>query len=231
LKEQKQELLERFQAEQQRGKIADAINQKVLSNLPCGVVMFGPNGLAKTFNPAAKSILGFASVTGMSAEDIFRGATLVDCASQVSGDAEPLAVAAEVNAVLRERRSRTDCEAEYETPAGDKRSLAVTLSPASAPDGNLLGVACLLTDLSQLGNLRQQSEPNLEAHIVRQLRRSLRLISGYAEQLTVSTDPEHVQRLAEHIIEQATQSDRKIGTFVPSVSSETAAPASVAAGS
>lgn len=230
LKEQKRELLERFQAEQQRGKIADVLNQMVLSNLPCGVVMFGPNGLAKTFNPAAKSILGFASVSGMSAEDIFRGATLVDCPSQASGDAEPQALAAEVNAVLRERQSRKECEVEYETPAGNKRSLAITVSPA-APDGNLLGVACLITDLSQFADLRQKSEPNLEADMVRQLRRSLRLISGYAEQLAVSRDAEHVQRLAEHIIEQATQSDRNIGTLVPSGSSETAAAASVAAGS
>ena len=46
----------------------------MLSNLSCGVLVFGTNGLVKTSNPAAKAILGFASATGMSAEDIFRGA-------------------------------------------------------------------------------------------------------------------------------------------------------------
>src|SRR5215467_7611016 len=74
LKQQKHELQVQSQAEQQRARTTENFSQTVLSNLSCGVLVFGSNGLVKTANPAAKSILGFASTTGMSAQDIFREA-------------------------------------------------------------------------------------------------------------------------------------------------------------
>src|SRR5436309_8339835 len=74
LKQQKHEILAQSQAEQQRAKTSEIFNQAVLSNLSSGVLLFGPSGLVKSFNPAAKVILGFASMIGMSAGDIFRGA-------------------------------------------------------------------------------------------------------------------------------------------------------------
>ena len=74
LKQQKHELLVQSQAEQHRARTSENFSQTVLSNLSCGVLVFGANGLVKTANPAAKAILGFASTTGMSAEDIFRSA-------------------------------------------------------------------------------------------------------------------------------------------------------------
>ena len=76
LKQQKHELQVQSQAEQQRARISENFSQAVLSNLSCGVLVFGTNGLVKTANPAAKAILGFASTTGMGAEDIFRGAVV-----------------------------------------------------------------------------------------------------------------------------------------------------------
>ena len=74
LKQQKHELLVQSQSEQQRACTSENFSHAVLSNLSCGVLVFGANGLVKTANPAAKAILGFASTTGMGAEDIFRGA-------------------------------------------------------------------------------------------------------------------------------------------------------------
>ncbi len=76
LKQQKHELQVQSKAEQHRARISENFSQAVLSNLSCGVLVFGTNGLVKTANPAAKAILGFASTTGMGAEDIFRGAVV-----------------------------------------------------------------------------------------------------------------------------------------------------------
>ena len=73
LKQQKHELQVQSQAEQHRARTSENFSQAVLSNLSCGVLVFGANGLVKTSNPAAKAILGFGSVNGMSAGDIFRG--------------------------------------------------------------------------------------------------------------------------------------------------------------
>jgi nitrogen fixation/metabolism regulation signal transduction histidine kinase len=162
LKQQKQELQVQSQTELQRVRTAETFSQAVISNLSCGVLVFGMNGLVKTSNPAAKEILGFASTIGMSAEDIFRGAVIVrpevsDQNEDESSD-DPVCVADEVVAALHAASKRSQVEAEYETPAGKKRFLAVTVSPVPAEDGSLLGVACVIDDRSELESLRQDRQ-------------------------------------------------------------------------
>ena len=115
LKQQKHELMIQSQAEQQRTKSSEALNQAVLANVPCGVLIFGPNGLVRSVNPAAKTILGFATMIGMSAEDILRGA-LVRKDGRNAAIEEPVALAEEVRAVLHEGSQRRQVEGEYETP-------------------------------------------------------------------------------------------------------------------
>ena len=168
LKQQKQELQVQSQTELQRARTAEVFSQAVISNLSCGVLVFGSNGLVKTSNPAAKEILGFASTIGMNAEDIFRGAVISRpsaaepasfddrAADEISG--EPVCVADEVAAILRQSRNCRQVEAEYETPAGERRFLAVIVSPVPADDGSLLGVACVIDDRSELQSLRHDRQ-------------------------------------------------------------------------
>ena len=133
LKQQKHELQVQSQAEQHRARTSETFSQAVLSNLSCGVLVFGTNGLVKTSNPSAKAILGFASTTGMGAEDIFRGAVVSSAKPAATGvppdenstdenSDEPVSLADEVSAVLREDSKRREVEAEYETPAGKSAS-------------------------------------------------------------------------------------------------------------
>jgi len=76
LKQQKHELQVQTLTEQRRARTTENFSQTVLSNLPSGVLVFGLNGLVKQANPAAKEILGFRSLSGMSAENIFRDAAV-----------------------------------------------------------------------------------------------------------------------------------------------------------
>jgi PAS domain-containing protein len=241
LKQQKHELQVQSKAEQQRAKISDNFSHAVLSNLSCGVLVFGTNGLVKTANPAAKAILGFASTTGMGAEDIFRGAvvtpsvcspTLRDAAQHGGGagasvrvaahidtaeaEADVVCLADEIGSVLRGDCKRREVEAEYETPAGQKRFIAVTVSPVLAVDASLLGVTCLINDLSELERIRRQQELHgeISAEMALQLRTSLTTISGYAQQLANSRDPELAVQLAGDIAHEAAQLDRSIGGFL-----------------
>ena len=163
LKQQQQADKAQAQSEQTRARINEALSQAVISNLSCGVLIFGTNGLVKSSNPAAKTILGFVSPTGMSAEDIFRGAVISrplaadSIASDPSADElanETICVADEVAAALRPGGRSRQVEAEYETPAEEKRFLAVTVSPVSAEDGTQLGVACVIEDRSELEMIR-----------------------------------------------------------------------------
>src|SRR5580698_4422467 len=117
LKQQKHELQVQSKAEQHRARTSENFSQSVLSNLSCGVLVFGANGLVKTANPAAKAILGFASTTGMSADDIFRGAVAGSAPSVSAGDLsdaheEVVFLADEIRTVLQQDCKRRDAQAE-----------------------------------------------------------------------------------------------------------------------
>jgi PAS domain-containing protein len=226
LKQQKHELEVQSQAEQHRARTTETFSQSVLSNLSSGVLVFGMNGLVKTSNSAAKEILGFASTTGMGAEDIFRGAVVTSgklaepdpSASEADQEFSdgPVGLADEVAVVLREGSGRRQAEAEYETPAGEKRFLAVTVSPIPAQDGGLLGVSCLINDLTEREHTRRQQElqGEISAEMALQLRTSLTTISGYAQHLANNRDPELATQLAADIAHEAADLDRRIGGFL-----------------
>lgn len=221
LKQQKHELLVQSQTEQQRARTSENFSHAVLSNLSCGVLVFGANGLVKTANPAAKAILGFASTTGMSAEDIFRVSEIHGAKSTIRAfpdetDVPAVRIADEVHTVLHEGIKRRQVEADYRTPAGEKRFLSITISQVPAADGDLLGVTCLINDLTELENIRRQQELHgeISAEMALQLRTSLTTISGYAQQLANNRDPEMAHEIATDIAHEAAQLDRTIGGFL-----------------
>jgi nitrogen fixation/metabolism regulation signal transduction histidine kinase len=219
LKQQKHELLVQSQAEQHRARTTDTFGHAVLSNLSSGVLVFGMNGLVKSSNPAAKDILGFASTTGMNAESIFRGA-MVSRDAAAPGGISSVSVADEVDAVLREGSARRRVEAEYETPAGEERFIAVTVSPIPGADpgadADLLGIVCLINDLSELARARRQLELQAEisAEMALKLHTSLATISSCAQQLAGSHDAERSRRLASDITEEAAQLEATLGGFL-----------------
>ena len=219
LKQQKHELVVQSQAEQQRARTSESFSHAVLANLSSGVLVFGANGLVKSANPAAKAILGFASPTGMSPEAIFRAATAgVRGWREDAGEAGgvPSRVSDEIHAVLREGMKRRALDCEYETPGGEKRSIAMTVSEVPAQDESLLGAACLINDVSELEGIRRQQElqGEMSAEMALQLRTSLATISGYAQQLAQNRDPGLARQIAEDIAHEAAQLDRSIGGFL-----------------
>jgi PAS domain-containing protein len=220
LKQQKHELQVQTLTEQRRARTTENFSQTVLSNLPSGVLVFGLNGLVKQANPAAKEILGYRSLSGMSAEDIFRQAAVCSPdSSAVYSDGVaslPVRLAEEVHAVLHEGSKRRQLEADYTTPAGEKLHLAVTVSAVPAVDGSLLGVACLISDRSEFENIRRQQQLHgeLSAEMALQLRTSLTTIAGYAQQLARNRDPDLAPQLAADIAGEAASLDRRIGGFL-----------------
>jgi PAS domain-containing protein len=220
LKQQKHELQVQTLAEQRRARTTENFSQAVLSNLSSGVLVFGVNGLVRQANPAAKDILGFHSPSGMSAEDIFRGAAVyLPDSSAVYADGlgdTPRQLAEEVNAVLREGSQFRQLEADYITPAGRQLRIAVTVSPVPAVDGSLLGAACLISDRSEFERIRhqQQLHGEISAEMALELRTSLATIAGYAQQLARNGDPELAPELAADIANEAARLDRHIGGFL-----------------
>ncbi len=210
-------------------------SQAVLSNLSSGVLVFGVNGLVKQANPAAKEILGFHSPSGMSVEDIFRGAAICSTnSSSVHADGPEYAgrLTEEIDAVLREGSKCRQFEADYATPAGRTLRIAVTVSPVPAVDGGLLGAACLISDRSEFERIRHQQELHgeISAEMALELRTSLATIAGYAQQLARNRDPEMAPQLAADIASEASRLDRHIGGFLSEKRSAATVPRASAAG-
>jgi nitrogen fixation/metabolism regulation signal transduction histidine kinase len=211
LKQQKHELLSSQREDRRRAKTSENISAAILANLSSGVLFFTPNGLVRQANSSAKQILGFASPSGMSAAELFRDAELI---STSDGSYPNLAVA--VDSTLREKVRLRQMEACYQTPAGEERTLDVTVSSVQSPDNEVLGSACLINDRTEMTQIRRQQElrGELSAEMALELRNSLTTISGYAAQLAASRDAELARQLAADIAAEAAQLDCTIGGFL-----------------
>jgi nitrogen fixation/metabolism regulation signal transduction histidine kinase len=209
LKQQKHELQSLQLVERRRAKTSENISAAVLSNLSSGVLFMTPNGLVRQANGAARNILGFASPAGMNAAEIFRDATLTS-----SSPHQNLADA--VQASLREKTPCCRVAAQYRTPAGDERMLDITITSVYAPGGEVLGAACLLNDQTEMAQIRKQQElrGEMSAEMALGLRNSLTTISGFAQQLAASRDPQLARQLAADIAAEAAHLDRTIGGFL-----------------
>jgi PAS domain-containing protein len=210
LKQQKHELVSAQQAERRRAKTSENISAAVLSRLPSGVMFFAVNGLARQANTAARQILGFASLAGMSAEEIFRDAPLAP------GAGLPTRLTDAIQTALRSEVPARGLQAHYVTPAGAHRMLEITMTPVHSPTGDALGAACLINDKTEMAEIQQEQElrGEVSAEMALALRTSVATISGYARQLAAGRDPEQTQRLAKDIILEAAQLDHTIGGFL-----------------
>jgi signal transduction histidine kinase len=132
--------------------------------------------------------------------------------------------------VLREDSKRRQVDAEYETPAGEQRFIAVTVSAVPSVDGGVLGAACVINDLSELEQIRRQQDlqGEISAEMALELRTSLATISGYAQQLASHRDPDQATQLASDIAHEAARLDHSIGGFL---TTKRAAQAAAAGGS
>ena len=221
LKQQKHELLSLQLVERRRAKTSENISAAVLTNLSSGVLFFTPNGLVRQANVSAKQILGFASPTGMSAAEIFRESELISASDDACTN-----LADAVNVSLREKTKLQRLEARYRTPAGEERTLDITVSSVHAPDSEAcgapsqgaacLGVACLINDRTEVAEIRRQQElrGEMSGEMALSLRNSLTTIAGYGQQLAASRDPELARQLAADIAAEAAHLDRTIGGFL-----------------
>lgn len=142
LKDKEEELQRLRQAAQDRATTAENVAAAVLTNLETGVVVFNGAGLARQANPAAREILGYATVSGMHARDLFRG---IGDLHSPDGKA-PGAIAEAMERALRDASVFRALKAQYVTPAGERRNLVITIAPALGPTGECYGAVCLVSD-------------------------------------------------------------------------------------
>jgi PAS domain-containing protein len=217
LKQQKHELTTQRLSERRKAKASDSLSSTILANLSCGVLFFNTNGLVRQANSAARKLLGFASPVGLHAADLFRTANLrpeSDSSGSRSSVGQALAPA------LTGRSAVRGLILNYFPPdgegQGESRVLEVTASPVLAEDASLMGTTLVLTDKTDIERIRhdQKLRQEISSELALGLRSSLTAISGYAQQLASSRDPERTRQLTEGIAGEAAQLDRTIGSFL-----------------
>lgn len=229
--EQAKELERLRRSERERSVESASMSEAVLSNLGSGVLLFNPASLVRQANPAARSLLGYASPTGLHARDAFRGAAAVRLPALAAGDASladlaglegsQLLVTA-VDFATRRGLSFRRLEADYTAPDGAKRVLGVTISPVKGAGGEALGAAVLLSDLTEITHLSQQmrmrenmaSLGEMSAGIAHEFKNSLATISGYAQMLTAARLPPEDADFAAKIASETTALSRIVNDFL-----------------
>lgn len=221
LKEQEKELERLRKNEQSRAQTSETISAAVLSNLSSGVLLFGPTLLVRQANEAARSILGYASPSGLHARDVFQGAGALRTDPSTSGPS-PASLADAVELCLRGGTSLRRLETDYTTPAGERRVLGITLSPVRGASGEALGAACLVSDLTEISSMTQQMRlrenlallGEMSAGIAHEFKNSLATISGYAQMLTAENDAATTQQFAGKIVLETASLTRIVTDFL-----------------
>lgn len=207
LKEQERELTQLRRSESDRAKESATVSDAIISNLASGVVLFNTAGLVRQANPAARTLLGYASPSSMHARGIFKTVTAVRFSEEAIGSGSTPADQL-VNAIersIREGAQFRRVEAHYATPGGDKRVLGITISPVAHAAGERLGAACLLTDLTDIARLSERVKlqenmaalGEMSAGIAHEFKNSLATISGYAQMLSADSQSEFAARIAD----------------------------------
>src|SRR5258708_10211185 len=155
LREQEKELQKLRQQERDRAAATENISEAVLSNLTSGVVFFDRVGIVRQVNGAAKSLLGYASPFGFHIRDLFCGIREVRWPGGNTSPS-PAPFVADMVRTIRDANPFPRVDADYVTPTGEKRVLGIGASAVRREKREMLGVSCLVADLTHISELSRQ---------------------------------------------------------------------------
>jgi signal transduction histidine kinase len=221
-KEQEKELAGLREAERQRAVSMEKVSAAVLSQLSSGVLVFNSMGLLQQANPAARTIFGYSSPLNFHARDLFKGVSAVrnPDGTPAAGDAGPAPLLQALDRCIRQAEAAHRLEADYTTPAGDRRVLGITLSPVR--DAQARGAACLVSDLTEFIAMGRQmrlrenlaSLGEMSAGIAHEFKNSLATISGYAQMLSTNDHQPTARGFAQKIANEASNLTSVVTDFL-----------------
>jgi nitrogen fixation/metabolism regulation signal transduction histidine kinase len=182
LQEQRKELEQLSDEARERAMSAERFSERIVASLPSGLLAFDANGLSLVVNPPGRTLLEVdGKVLGESYEKL------------LAGHAE---LASMIGDCLRNGTLYRRSEIEAISSSGRLRRLGATVAPIELPpERGPRGALCLLTDITEVTELREQValKRNLEslgemsAGLAHEFKNAIATLQGYA-QLLESTD-------------------------------------------
>ncbi len=178
LREKEVELSRLYAAEQTRAETLERYQQMILGSISSGVISFKPDLTIVVFNKTASQIFGIGEEEAVGRP----------CHEAFGDGAEITAVASEA---LCQRRIFSRLELSVRRKDGAIRRVGLSSSLLKDAEGNLLGLALLLTDLTDILQFREQAVMReslaalgrMSAGIAHEFRNSLGVIVGYVKLL------------------------------------------------
>jgi len=178
LQEQRKELQQLSAEARERANSAEKFSERIVASLPSGLIAFDSGGLSMVINTPGRTLLGVdGRALGESYETLL--ANHVELLEMV-GDC------------LQQGTIYRRSEIEARTPEGELRRLGATIAPIELPpDRGPRGALCLLTDITEVTELREQValKHNLEslgemsAGLAHEFKNAIATLQGYAQLL------------------------------------------------
>ena len=175
----KQRELERLSARAaERAATAEQFSERVVASLPSGLVAFDSDGRATVVNAPARALLGADGREG--------GADFRELLAPAPELAEMVGRCLKTGELFRRE------EVTASAPGGRSRRLGVTVAPVDpSPAGGSRGVLCMLTDITEVAELREalarrrnlESLGEMSAGLAHEFKNALATLHGYAQLL------------------------------------------------
>ena len=222
LREQEKELQRLREQRQSEITFSGNISLAVLANLSCGVVFFDRMGMVQQANHAAKALLGYSTPFSFHIRDLFRGVSRIKWpdTGEEAQSAAPL-----IQAMLESIRSAAPFRrvtVDYRTPGGQKRVLGVMASAVKGKGEEILGLSCVIDDLTEITELSQQvhrsdnfaSLGEISAGLANDFKNSLATVRGHAQKLLNEGSDAATRYYAEKVVSELDSLARIVDEFL-----------------
>ena len=178
LQEQRKELEQLSAEARERASSAEKFSERIVASLPSGLIAFDAGGLSMVINTPGRTLL---AVDGRALGESYE--TLLANHKQL---------AEMVGDCLKQGTLYRRSEVEARTADGELRRLGATIAPIELPpDRGPRGALCLLTDITEVTELREQValKNNLEslgemsAGLAHEFKNAIATLQGYAQLL------------------------------------------------
>ncbi len=175
LQEQRKELEKLSVEARERANSAEKFSERIVASLPSGLIAFDGAGLSMAINTPGRMLLEA------------NGTALGESYQELFGDHEE--IARMVGDCLQTGTIYRRTEIQTTTPEGRMRRLGATIAPIELPSER--GALCLLTDITEVTELREQValKNNLEslgemsAGLAHEFKNAIATLQGYAQLL------------------------------------------------